>query len=67
MRQHEDLIQEERARILEIQDLLIDRFVAHKEAIEKGQNNRAKQLEAEIEGLQREKENVAKWAAIGSA
>jgi hypothetical protein len=63
LKQDQALPPEERARIIEIQDLLIDRFVEHREATEKGQAWRAKELEAEIEELQNEKGNVAKWAA----
>jgi hypothetical protein len=67
MTKYEGLAPEERARITEIQDLLIERFVEHKEAIEEGQEVRAKELEGEISELQREKENVTKWATVGSA
>lgn len=67
MTNYEGLVLEERARITEIQDLLIERFVEHKEAIQEGQEVRAKELEAEIRELQREKENVTRWAAVGSA
>jgi hypothetical protein len=41
--------------------------VEHKEAIDKGQDFRPKQLEATIKKLQRQKENMAKWSAVGSA
>jgi hypothetical protein len=58
---------EERTRITEIQDFLIERFVEHREAIEEGHEVRAKALEAEINELQREMGNVTKWAAVGSA
>ena len=61
------LTPEERARITEIQDLLLERFVAHKEAIENHDRSSARELEKEIEDLQREKEDVRKWAAAGSA
>jgi hypothetical protein len=61
------LTPEERARITELQDLLIDRFVEHREAAANGQEERVKTLEAEIDGLLREKEEVEKWAAVGSA
>ena len=64
MTKYEGLAPEERARITEIQDLLIERFVEHKEAIEEGQRVRAKELEAEINELQRE---VGNGAAVGSA
>ena len=61
------LTPEERARITELQDLLIDRFVDHREATANGQEERVKTLEAEIDSLLREKEEVEKWAAAGSA
>jgi hypothetical protein len=67
MTKYEGRVPEERARITEIQDLLIERFVEHREAIEAGQQVRAKELEADINELQREKENVTRWAAVGSA
>lgn len=51
----------------EIQDFLIECFVAHKEAIDEGQEVHAKELEAEIKELQCEKESMAKWSAAGSA
>jgi hypothetical protein len=54
-------------RITEIQDLLIERFVEHKVAIEEGQRVQAKELEAEINELQRKVGNVTRWAAVGSA
>ena len=61
------LTPEERARITDLQDLLIDRFVEHREASGNGQEERVKTLEAEIDSLLREKEEVEKWAAVGSA
>ena len=61
------LTPEERARITELQDLLIDRFVEHRKATANGQEERVKTLEAEIDSLLREKEEVEKWAAVGSA
>jgi hypothetical protein len=57
----------ERARITELQDLLIDRFIEHREAAANGQEERVEMLEAEIDSLLREKEEVEKWAAVGSA
>jgi hypothetical protein len=47
---------EERARIAELQDLLIDRFVEHREAVADGEDERVKAIEAEIDRLLREKE-----------
>jgi hypothetical protein len=68
MGQHRGLLTpEERARISELQDLLIDRFVEHREAAADGQKERVRTLEAEIDDLLREKEEVEKWATVGSA
>ena len=67
MAKYEGLGPEERARITDIQDVLIERFVERKEAIEEAQEIRAKELEAEIKELQREIRNVTRWAAVGSA
>jgi hypothetical protein len=61
------LTPEERARITELQDLLIDRFVEHREGAAEGQEEPVKTLEAEIDDLLREKEEVEKWATVGSA
>ena len=61
------LTPEERARITELQDLLIARFVEHREATAEGREERVKSLEAEIDDLLREKEEVERWAAVGSA
>ena len=52
---------------MELQDLLIDRFVEHREAVGYGQEERVKSLEAEIDSLLREKKEIEKWAAVGSA
>ena len=62
-----ELTPEERERITELQYLLIDRFVEHREATAQGQEERVKRLEAEIDNLLREKEEVEKWATVGSA
>lgn len=68
MAQHSGLLTpEERARITELQDLLIDRFLEHREATAEGQEERVRILEAEIDDLLREKEEVEKWATVGSA
>jgi len=57
MTRYEGLTREERARITDIQDFLIERFVERNEAIEEGQEARAKELEAEINELQSKKKN----------
>jgi hypothetical protein len=61
------LTPEERARITELQDLLIERFVEHREAMAEGQKERVKTVEAEIDSILREKEEIEKWAVLGSA
>ena len=61
------LTPEERARITELQDLLIDRFVEQREATAEGQEERVRRLEAEIDDLLRQKQEVEKWATVGSA
>jgi hypothetical protein len=66
--QHRGIITpEEQARIIELQDLLIERFVEQREAVAEGQEERVKTVEAEIDSLLREKEEIEKWAAVGSA
>jgi hypothetical protein len=61
------LTPEERARITELQDLLIERFIEHRKAAAEGQEERVKTVEAEIDSLLREKEDIEIWAAVGSA
>ena len=61
MSQHEGLLTpEERARIMQLQDLLIDRFVEHRQAVAEGQAERVKAAEAEIDSLLREKDEIEK-------
>jgi hypothetical protein len=62
MKQHKD--QEEWDRITDIQDLLIERYVEQKEAIQEGNRCRAIELEFEIKELRREKEKIKHWAAV---
>ena len=52
---------------MELQNLLIDRFVEHREATAEGQEERVKSLEAKIDSLLREKNEIEKWAVVGSA
>ena len=63
MEQNKQLMPEERARITEIQDLLIDRYVEQREALEEGKRCRAIELEFEIKELLHEKEKIKRWAA----
>jgi hypothetical protein len=67
MDRYSRLTPEERARITQIQDFLIERYVEQKEAVEEGREIRATELEIEINDLLREKEDVEEWAAVGSA
>jgi hypothetical protein len=67
MTQDRNLALEDRARLTEIQDLLLERIIERKEAIERDQDVRAKVLENEIKELKREKENIRKWITVGSA
>ena len=62
MGQYEGLTPEERARITEIQDFLIERYVEQKEVYERGDDARAKEIALEIKELQREKEEIKEWA-----
>jgi len=61
------LTPEERARVVQLQDLLIERFVEHREAVAEGQEERVRTMEAQIDSLLREKKEIEKWAAVGSA
>jgi len=67
MGQYRGILTPEEARIMQLQDLLIERFVEHREAVAEGQEERIKTVEAEIDSLLREKEQIEKWAAVGSA
>ena len=64
MEQKNNFFPEERARITDIQDSLIERYVEQKEAIQEGNRCRAIELELEIKELQREKDKIKEWAAV---
>jgi hypothetical protein len=55
---------EQRARITEIQDLLIERYVEQKEELEKGHKARARDIEFEIKELKREMEMIKEPANV---
>jgi hypothetical protein len=61
------MTQGKRARITEIQDLLIDRYVEQNEALKEGNRCRAIELEFEIKELLHEKKKIGRWAAVASA
>ena len=50
-----------------LQDSLIERFVEHREAVAEGQEECVRTVEAQIDSLLREKEEIEKWAVAGSA
>jgi len=58
MKQYNGLNPEERARVTEIQDSLIDRYVEQEEALEKGKKTVAIEIGFEIKELQREKVKI---------
>ncbi len=64
MGRYNQLTPEERARVTEIQDLLIDRYVEQKEALGKGLKTHAIEIEFEIKELQREMEKIKGWAKV---
>jgi hypothetical protein len=61
------MTQGERAKITQIQDLLIDRYVEQHEALKEGNRYRAIELEFEIKELLHEKKKIRRWAAVESA
>jgi hypothetical protein len=47
--------------------LLIERFVEHRKAVADGQVERVDTVEAQIDSLLRAKEEIERWAVLGSA
>jgi hypothetical protein len=64
MGQYNQLTREERSRVTEIQDLLIDRYVEQKEALDKGLKTHAIEIEFEIKELYREMEKIKECAKV---
>ena len=64
MEKSSELTPEERAKITEIQDLLIDRYVALKSAMEKGDKARSSEIEFSIDELKREIEGIKERADV---
>jgi hypothetical protein len=56
------LTPEERARVMEIQDRLIELYVDHGEALSVGDSNQADALQHEIDYLRHEREEIEVWA-----
>jgi hypothetical protein len=61
------LTPEERARIAQLQDQLIERFLHHRRAVKHGKEDEARVIEMEIDDLLREKRDIEAWAVMGSA
>jgi hypothetical protein len=64
MKGYDGLTSEERARVTDIQDLLIERYVEQKEALEEGKKPRAREIDFEIKELQHEMETIKEWANV---
>ena len=64
MARYHELNPEERAKITEIQDLLIDRYVEQKEALDNGLKTHAIEIEFEIKELYREMEKIKECAKV---
>jgi hypothetical protein len=64
MNGYDGLTSEERARVTDIQDLLIERYVEQKEALEEGKKARAREIDFEIKELRHEMETIKEWANV---
>jgi hypothetical protein len=64
MEGYHGLTPEERARISDIQDLLIERYVEQKEALAKGKKALVIEIGFEIKELRREMETTKEWANV---
>jgi hypothetical protein len=64
MERHGGPTPKERARITELQDLLIERYVEQKEALEDGKKARAIEIGFEIKELRREMETITEGAKV---
>ena len=64
MERYGRLTRDERARITEIQDLLIERYVEQREALEEGKKARAIEIGFEIRELRRDMETVKGSAKV---
>ncbi len=63
MERYDGLTPEEQARITDIQDLLIERYVEQKEALEEGKKARAIEIGFEIKELRHEMKAIKEWAS----
>jgi len=61
------LTPEEREKLEQLQDRLIECYVERRQALAKGRKSRAEELSDEITDLLGEKQEIEKWATAGSA
>jgi hypothetical protein len=64
MKQGKEFTPEERAKITAIGDLLIERYIEQREALEAGDRAHAIELQFEIKELMREKQNIRRWTPV---
>jgi hypothetical protein len=64
MEGYHGLTREERARVTDIQDLLIERYVEQNETREEGNKARAREIEFEIKELRQEIETIKEWGNV---
>jgi hypothetical protein len=64
MEQSNWLTSEERDKITEMQDLLIDRYVEQKRRLQKGEEARVREIELEIKELKREIEEIKRYTNV---
>jgi hypothetical protein len=64
MTQNKYHAQEERELVIDIEDCLIELYVAQKEAIQDGDRCRAIELEFEIRELRRDRDRIKHWAVV---
>ncbi len=64
MERYHGLSPEVQDRITDIQDLLIERYVEQKEALEEGKQARAREIGLEIKELKHEMETIKGWANV---
>jgi hypothetical protein len=61
MKQGNEFTPEERARMTAIGDLLIERYIEQREALDAGDRAHAIELQFEIKELMRERQKVKRW------
>jgi hypothetical protein len=61
MKQGNEFTPEERARMTAIGDLLIERYVEQREALEAGDRAHAIELQFEIKELMHERQKIKRW------